>query len=116
MRQTISTCQLRLRSALQAVGLKKPFKEFPRAFHSVIWVLMRCVTRINQLEKLMDKKMAKVTKQMKTAERDVKKGQPLAAVAALKGAVKKNVKLTKVDREVRDPEIKAYKAMKKKGC
>lgn len=64
----------------------------------------------------MDKKMAKVTKQMKTAERDVKKGKPLAAVQAIKGAVKKNVKLTKVDREVRDPEIKAYKKMKAKGC
>lgn len=116
MRQTVDTMQLRLRSALQAVGAKKLPKDFPRAFHSVIWVLMRCVTRINKLEKLMDKKMAKVTKQMKTAERDVKKGQPLAAVQAIKGAVKKNVKLTKEDRDVRDPEIKAYKAMKKKGC
>ncbi len=116
MRHNVSTSQQRLRAALQAVGLKKPFKEFPRAFHSVIWVLMRCVTQITNLEKLMDRKMAKVTKQMKTAERDVKKGKPLAAVQAIKGAVKKNVKLTKIDREVRDPEIKAYKAMKKKGC
>jgi len=64
----------------------------------------------------MDKKMAKVTKQMKTAGRDIKKGKPKAALKALKGAVKKNVKLTKIDRKVRDPEIKAYKKMKKKGC
>jgi len=64
----------------------------------------------------MDKKMAKVTKAMKTAERDVKAGKKSAAVKALKGAEKKNVKLTKIDREVRDPEIKAYKKMKKKGC
>jgi hypothetical protein len=68
------------------------------------------------LEEEMDKKMAKVTTQMKTAERDVKAGKPAAAVKALKGAEKKNVKLTKIDRTVRDPEIKAYKKMKAKGC
>lgn len=68
------------------------------------------------LEDKMDKKMAKVTKQMKTAERDIKKGDKEGAVKALKGAEKKNVKLTKIDRTVRDPEIKAYKKMKKKGC
>jgi hypothetical protein len=63
----------------------------------------------------MDKKMAKVTKQIKTAERDVKKGKSSAAVKALKGAEKKNVKLTKIDREVRDPMIeKCKKAMKSK--
>lgn len=64
----------------------------------------------------MDKKMAKVTKAMKTAERDMKKGDKSGAEKALKGAEKKNVKLTKIDREVRDPEIKAYKKMKKRGC
>jgi uncharacterized membrane protein len=63
----------------------------------------------------MDRKMAKVTKQMKAAGRDIKKHEPKAALKALKGAEKKNVKLTKVDREVRDPEIKAYKRMKMKG-
>lgn len=63
----------------------------------------------------MDKKMAKVTKEMKTAEHDIKKGKPKEAIKAIKGAEKKNVKLTKIDREVRDPEIKAYKKMKKKG-
>lgn len=60
--------------------------------------------------------MAKVTKSIKVAERDIHKGKPAAAVKALKGAEKKNVKLTKIDREVRDPEIKAYKKMKRKGC
>lgn len=60
--------------------------------------------------------MAKVTKAMKVAEKDVKKDKPKAAIKALKGAEKKNVKLTKEDREVRDPEIKAYKKMKTKGC
>jgi hypothetical protein len=63
----------------------------------------------------MDKKMAKVTKAMKVAEKDVKKDKPKEAIKALKGAEKKNVKLTKEDREVRDPEIKAYKKMKTKG-
>lgn len=60
--------------------------------------------------------MAKVTKAMKVAEKDVKKDKPKAAIKALKGAEKKNVKLTKEDREVRDPEIKAFKKMKTKGC
>lgn len=64
----------------------------------------------------MDKKMAKVTKQMKTAERDIKKHKPKAAVKALKKAEKKNAKLTKIDRDVRDPMIAKYKKMKKKGC
>lgn len=60
--------------------------------------------------------MAKVTKQMKTAGRDMKKGKPQEAMKALKAAEKKNVKLTKMDRDVRDPEIEAYKKMKKRGC
>lgn len=59
--------------------------------------------------------MAKVTKAMKVAERDVKHGNNNAAIKALKGAEKKNVKLTKIDREVRDPEIEQYKKMKKRG-
>lgn len=63
----------------------------------------------------MDKKMAKVTKQMKTAERDVKAGKPKAAVKALKGAEKKNVHLTEIDRTIRDPMIaKCKKTMKMK--
>lgn len=63
--------------------------------------------------KSMDKKMAKVTKTMKVAEKDIKKGKPKAAVKALKGAEKKNVKLTAIDRNVRDPLIKKCKATMK---
>ena len=64
----------------------------------------------------MDKKMAKVTKSIKVAEKDIKRDQPKKALMALKGAEKKNVKLTKIDREVRDPEIEEFKKMKKRGC
>ncbi len=61
----------------------------------------------------MDKKMAKVTEAMKTAARDIKKGKRGAALQALKGAERKNVKLTKIDREKRDPFIaKCKKEMK----
>ncbi len=64
----------------------------------------------------MDKKMAKVTSAMKTAGRDIKSGKKSAALKALKGAEKKNVKLTKIDREIRDPLIAKEKKMAKKGC
>jgi hypothetical protein len=64
----------------------------------------------------MDKKMAKVTRQMKTAGRDIKKGKPKAALKALKGAEKKNVRLTKIDREERDPFIDKCKKTMKKGA
>lgn len=64
----------------------------------------------------MDKKMRKVTKTMRLAEKDIKKGKKSAAVKALKGAEKKNMKLANYDEKVRDPEIKKYKKMKKKGC
>lgn len=60
--------------------------------------------------------MAKVTRQMKTAGRDIKEGKPKAALKALKGAEKKNVKLTKIDREIRDPLIAKEKKMARKGC
>jgi len=60
--------------------------------------------------------MAKVTRQMKIAGRDIKKGKKSEALKALKGAEKKNVKLTKIDREVRDPLIKKEKKMERKGC
>jgi hypothetical protein len=71
---------------------------------------------LTPLKDPMDKKMAKVTKTIKTAERDIKSGRKQPALKALKGAAKKNVKLTKEDRDVRDPEIEAFKKMKKKGC
>lgn len=64
----------------------------------------------------MDKKMHQVTKRMKTAEKDMKSGKKKEAVKVLKKAEKKNEKLVKYDKNVRDPEIKDYKKMKKKGC
>lgn len=63
----------------------------------------------NYLEGRMDKKMHQVTKRMKTAEKDVKMGKKKAAVKVLKKAEKKNEKLVKIDRTVRDPLIKKAK-------
>lgn len=57
----------------------------------------------------MDKKMHQVTKRMKTAEKDIKKGKSKKAVKVLKKAEKKNEKLVKIDRKVRDPIIKKAK-------
>ena len=69
---------------------------------------------MKQIEDTMDKKIHKITESMKLAEKDIKKGAPKAATSVLKGAEKKNEKLVKIDREVRDPIIKgALKAMKK---
>ncbi len=101
---------------LKSIDLLDEAYSVEEAINEVLWYLIDAYKRIDELEGMLDKKMAKVTKQMKTAERDVKKGKPMAAVQALKGAEKKNVKLTKIDRDVRDPQIKEYKAMKKKGC
>jgi hypothetical protein len=63
----------------------------------------------------LDKKMHQVTKRMKTAEKDVKKGAAKAAVKVLEKAEKKNEKLVKIDRDVRDPIIEKFEKMKKKG-
>lgn len=53
----------------------------------------------------MDRKMRKeVTKPIRKAEKILKKAE------------KSNVKLANYDEKVRDPEIKKYKQMKKKGC
>lgn len=106
-----------LRRALQMVTKPVNLSKLPEAFRLVVWELMKAHTKIQNLEgKAMDKKMAKVTKQMKTAGKDIKMKKPVAAMKALKGAEKKNVKLTKIDRDVRDPAMKAYKKMKMKGC
>lgn len=64
----------------------------------------------------MDKKMRKVTKKIRHAESDIKKGKKSAALKTLKGAEKKNEMLANFDEKVRDPEIKKYKKMKMKGC
>lgn len=71
---------------------------------------------VEKEETEMDKKMAQVTKEMKVAEKDVKKGKKAAAVKTLKKAEKKNVKLTKLDREVRDPMLKKCKKVVKKDA
>jgi len=63
----------------------------------------------------MDKKMHQVTKRMETAEKDIKKGKPKLAAKVLKKAEKKNEKLVKIDKNVRDPMIEKYKKIKKSG-
>lgn len=65
------------------------------------------------MEEKMDKKMHKVTESIKVAEKDIKKGQPKAAVKVLKGAEKKNEKLVKIDKNVRDPIIEKAKKLGK---
>lgn len=66
-------------------------------------------------ERPMDKKMHKVTEKMKMAEKEIAKGEPKKAAKTLKGAEKKNEKLVKIDRDVRDPMIdKCKKEMKGK--
>ncbi len=52
----------------------------------------------------MDRKMRKVSASIRKGEKIIDK------------AVKKNDKLADYDEKVRDPEIKAYKAMKGKKC
>ncbi len=98
--------------------LKKSLSVFSKdpkaAWKLLVWEAMKTQTRLKKIEEAMDKKMSKVTKQMKTAERDIKKGKKASAVKALKSAEKKNVKLTKIDREVRDPMIDKCKKMMKK--
>lgn len=47
---------------------------------------------------------------MRAVSRDIKKGEKV-----IDKAVKKNEKLADYDEKVRDPEIAAYKKMKKKG-
>ncbi len=67
----------------------------------------------NYMEESMDKKMHQVTKRMQTAGRDIKKGKGKEAVKVLRKAVKKNEKLVKEDRKVRDPLIKKCKKQMK---
>jgi hypothetical protein len=52
----------------------------------------------------MDKKMRAVSRQLRKGEKTIEK------------AAKKNDKLANYDEKVRDPQIAAYKKMKKKGC
>jgi hypothetical protein len=64
----------------------------------------------------MDKKIHKVTLNMKKAEKDIKKGKLKQAVKVLKGNEKKNEKLKREDRDVRDPMIDGLKKVKKEVC
>lgn len=63
----------------------------------------------------MDKKMHQVSKRIATAEKDIKKGKSKEAVKVLAKAEKKNEKLVKIDKNIRDPLIeKCKKSMKSK--
>lgn len=61
----------------------------------------------------MDKLMHKVTEKMKVAEKDIKKGKKSAAVKILKKAEKKNERLVKEDKNVRDPIIHKVEKLSK---
>lgn len=58
--------------------------------------------------------MHKVTEKMKVAEKDIKKHKPKEAVKVLESAEKKNEKLVKIDKNVRDPLIKKAKKVQAK--
>lgn len=64
----------------------------------------------------MDRKMHKITRKIETAEGNIRKGKSKAAERVLKAAATANEKLVKIDKNIRDPEIEAYKKMKRKGC
>lgn len=53
----------------------------------------------------MDKKMKVVTEEMKMAEKSLKKGKKKKALKTLHKAERENERLTKIDKEVRDPFI-----------
>ena len=64
----------------------------------------------------MDKKIHKITKSMEKAGKDIKKGDVKGASKVLKGAEKKNEKLKREDRDVRDPKIDKFNKAKKEMC
>ncbi len=59
----------------------------------------------NKAREEVDKKMAKVTKKIKQAEKDIENRKDKKAVEELKSAEKQNKKLTVIDKNVRDPKI-----------
>lgn len=75
-----------------------------RVFHSSdplgesLAQMQRFYEEFNEKE-CMDKKIHRVTKSMRVAEKDVKKGKPAEAVKVLKGAEKRNEKLVKMDKK-----------------
>ncbi len=67
-----------------------------------IWYAIKKMKRYYEQHKRrmnMDKKMKKVTKSMKVAEKDIRKGKASEAVKVLKGAEKKNDKLVAMDKK-----------------
>ena len=92
--------------------LNKIVSSCGRAIDSILRILFLANDEIIKNHGLpVDKKMHQVTKRMETASKDIKKGEPKAAEKVLKKAEKKNEKLVKIDREVRDPMIKKCKKM-----
>ena len=85
------------------------------AFTMVYTILFALKRDHNKYKESMDKKMHQITKRMETAEKDIKAGKSKAATKVLKKAEKKNEKLVKIDREVRDPLIAKCKKTMKKG-
>lgn len=104
----------KLRAALSLVTQKNAANYGPIALRIIIWELMKAQTEVKILKESMDKKMHQVTKRMKTAERDIKAGKQKTAVKVLKKAEKKNERLVKIDKNVRDPLIKKAKEVKAK--
>ncbi len=98
----------RLRGVLSQVKAKALPKDFPKAFHAVIWELMRTQTDLTKFKEIMDKKMHKITQSMKMAEKDMKGGKKKTAVKVLKKAESKNETLVKMDKK-RDKVIKKAK-------
>lgn len=92
--------------------LEKIARRCERCINSTLDILFLVNNEIVKNHGLpVDKKMHQVTKRMETAQKDIKKGEPKAAEKVLKKAEKKNEKLVKIDREVRDPMIKKCKKM-----
>ena len=111
----------RLQEALKILSTKKDVKDAPKAFKMIIWELMTTQSQLLKVSEAlvktrleMDKKIHKITEAMKKAEADVKKGKSKAAVHVLKSAEKKNEKLVKEDKNVRDPLIDKAKKLKSK--
>lgn len=105
-----------LKTAKRLTSGKGHPKDFPYAFKIIVNQLIKQTQKLNKLEISMDKKMHKVTEKMRSAEKDVKAGKSKAAVHVLKGAEKKNEKLVKMDKNVRDPMIDKFKKAKKAMC
>lgn len=90
--------------------------DFPPKHNRTVWELMKLQTKLKHMEQKLDKKIHKITEKMRVAEKDIKKGKPKVAEKVLKGAEKKNEKLKREDRDIRDPMIDKFKKAKKEMC